>query len=99
MKLVNNYRALSCSFVEIMCLFVVSVGINLSYGIVGMTWRSFVLGYIVLVAVECGVSHAKPCICYVSLCEGLRAGAGSLIYIVYVDSGASFKGSRKATAP
>jgi len=29
--------------VEIMCLFVVSVCINLSYGIVGMTWRSFVL--------------------------------------------------------
>jgi len=24
-------------------------------------------------------------VCYVSLCEGLRAGAGSLSYIVHVD--------------
>ena len=29
---------------------------------------------------ECGEARAKPCMlqCYVSLCEGLRAGAGSL---------------------
>jgi len=26
-------------------------------------------------------------VCYVSLCEGLRAGAGSLSYIVHVDCG------------
>jgi len=36
MELVNIYRALSCSFVEIMRLFVVSVCINVSYGIVGI---------------------------------------------------------------
>ena len=79
MELVNIYHALSWSFVEIMCLFVVSVCINLSYGIVGMTWHSFVLSYL-LVAAYC-VVHAKPCNlvpCNVSLCEGLRAGAGSL---------------------
>ena len=43
--------------------------------------------YIVLVAAYC-VAHAKPCrppICYVSLCEGLRAAGGSLSYIVHVD--------------
>jgi len=55
---------LSCSFVESMCLFVVSVCINLSYGIVGITWRSFVL-FIVLVAAYC-VARAKPCmLCFV----------------------------------
>jgi len=45
MELVNIYHTLSCSSVEIMRLYVVSVCINLSYGIVGMTWRSFILLY------------------------------------------------------
>jgi len=62
MELVNIYHVLSCSFVEIMRSFVVSVCINLSYGIVGMTWRSFVL------AAYC-VAHAKPCmLCFVKAC-------------------------------
>ena len=64
MELVNIYHASSCSFVEIMCLFVVSVCTNLSYGIVGMTWCSFVLSYL-LVAAYC-VAHAKPCmLCFI----------------------------------
>ena len=64
MELVNIYLVLSCSFVEIMRLCVVSVCINLSYGIVGMTWRSFVLSYL-LVAAYC-VARAKPCmLCFV----------------------------------
>ena len=48
MELVNNL-VLSCSFVEIMRLCVVSVCINLSYGIVGITWRSFVLSFIIII--------------------------------------------------
>ena len=59
MELVNIYLVLSCSFVEITRLCVFSVCVNLSYGIVGMTWRSFVLSYL-LVAAYC-VAHAKPC--------------------------------------
>jgi len=43
MELVNICHSLSCSFVEIIRLYDVSVCINLSYGIVGngITWRSY----------------------------------------------------------
>jgi len=64
-ELVNIYLVWSCSFVEIMRLCCFGL-YYLSYGIVGITWRSFVLSYL-LVAAYC-VTRAKPCrpmLCFV----------------------------------
>jgi len=60
MELVNIYYVLSCSFVEIMRLYVVSACIKLRH-----CWYNLALvRIIVLVAAYC-VAHAKPCTRYV----------------------------------